>query len=94
MRVEGKDIVVCSFDGLVEYTELAPSFHAAEWASWWGFRLLHPDRLIHFDTELRKLFEDYKKGQRKWATYNEEKRVILARYLNEPYDPPKRRKKQ
>lgn len=86
--------LVKSYDGMVDHDEYAPGFNQPQWAAWWAFRLLHPERLFHFDNELRELFGSFKKGERKWITYNEEKRGVLARYLREPHEPQrgKRRK--
>ena len=85
-------IEVVSFDGMVDFNESPPSFHDTGWALWWGFRLLHPHKLADFDTQLRELFESFKRGERPWVTYNEEKRALLARYLKEPYDKRRKRK--
>lgn len=79
-----------SQEGTVAYEEKMPGFHEPQWASWCAFRLLHPNRLHAFEAEIRKLFEEYKKGKHKWAVYNEEKRAAFQRYLNMPYLPNKK----
>ena len=68
-------------------SEIAPKFHEPTWAAWWAFRVLHPDREADFDDEMRALFEEYKKGRRRWANYNHEKRRILAKYLRMRHTP-------
>lgn len=88
---EPKHVLFTSFEGTVDYEEKMPGFHEPQWASWCAFRLLHPNMLHEFETEIRKLFEEYKRGERKWITYNEEKRAVLQRYLNMPYLPGKRK---
>lgn len=95
IEIEGRGakrkVLFTSFEGTVDYTEQMPGFHEPGWASWCAFRLLHPVALDSFETELRALFEEYKQGERKWITYNEEKRVVLARYLQQGYEPRKRK---
>lgn len=77
--------------GVVSYSEKMPGFHEPGWASWCALRLLHPVALHYFENEIRQLFEFYKSGERNWITYNEEKRALLARYLQSPYKPGKRK---
>lgn len=86
-------IVVTSYEGTIDFEETAPGFHSPGWASWWALRLLHPVVLHDFETEIRGLFEAYKRGERQWITYNEEKRALLQDYLSRPYDPKKARRR-
>lgn len=78
-------VTFTSYNAAVDYEEVMPGFHEPGWAAWCAFRLLHPVELHNFETEIRKLFEEYKRGDRKWVTYNEEKRVLLQRFLQQPY---------
>lgn len=96
IKRNGRDVLVVSYDGVIDYEEIAPAFHETYWAAWWAFRLLHPDKHVHFEIELRKMFEDFKKtgSARKWASYNDEKRLLLERYLRQPYSSKKRKKKK
>lgn len=91
-HVRGMDrrVLFTSYDGTVDFDEYMPGHHEPGWASWCAFRLLHPVELHEFETEIRKLFEEYKQGDRKWITYNEEKRALLQKYLNMPYHQPKK----
>lgn len=91
---EKRELIAASAFLPPEFEETAPSFEKPYWAAWWAFRLLHPDNQIKFEAELRDLFEVYKAGKKKWITYNEAKRKLLAKYLEMPYKPVKRAKKQ
>lgn len=86
-------LTVISFEGTVDYEEIPPPFHDTGWAYWWAFRLLHPVTLHNFDADIRALFEDHKSSGRRWATYNEEKRQLLADYLQMPYGTRRKRTK-
>lgn len=86
-----KVVIFTSYEGTVDYEERMVGFHEPGWASWCAFRLLHPVVLHEFETQLRHLFEEYKRGERKWITYNEDKRVLLAQYLNRPHEPGRRK---
>ncbi|MBI1316380.1 hypothetical protein GC167_05910, partial [bacterium] len=96
IEIEGRGkmrrVLFTSYDGMVDYTETMVGFHEPGWASWCAFRLLHPVAHHEFETEVRALFESYKKGDRKWITYNEEKRALLHKYLKLAYDPKRWRK--
>lgn len=88
----GPRVTFTSFDGAIDYTEFMPAFHEAGWAAWCAFRLLHPLAHHYFERDMRELFESYKRGERQWVTYNEEKRVLLQKYLTRPYEPKKWRR--
>lgn len=95
IRVENKRgmdkrVIFTSYDGASSFEEEMIGTHEAGWASWCAFRLLHPAVLCDFEKELRDLFDEYKRGERKWGTYNDEKRLLLRRYLEMPYAPKKR----
>lgn len=86
-------VMFTSYEGAIDYDEQMPGFHEPGWASWCAFRLLHPTRLCEFENEIRALFEQYKQCARTWFTYNEEKRALLQRYLSQPYDPKKAKRR-
>lgn len=95
ITVEGRGtkraVIFTSYAGTVAHREAMPAFHQPGWASWCAFRLLHPAVLCDFEAELSALFEAFKKGDRKWIMYNEEKRALFQRYLAKPYAPGKRK---
>lgn len=82
-----------SHSGTVRFDETMPSFSSPGWAAWVAFRMLHPAVLLDFERDLQKLFDDYKVGSKKWLLYNEEKRMLLQRYMTQPYDPKKWKRK-
>lgn len=79
-----RHVIFKSFEGVTEFEETMPGFHEPGWASWCAFRLLPPVILFDFERELAKLFEEFKKGDRKWILYNEEKRILFHRFLMQP----------
>lgn len=83
-----RHVLFTSHEGNASYTEPMPAFHEPGWAAWCALRLLHVNALHRFEIELQALFDSYKKATtRTWATYNDEKRVLLRSYLTRAYDP-------
>ncbi len=64
-----------------EFVELAPELHETIWSHWWAFRLLPTDMCAAFEHACKLLQTHYLSSGRPWATYNQEKRMLLARAM-------------
>lgn len=85
--VEKVFFVSQSGPGKPGYEEIMPSINAPHWVSWCALRLLPPEALCDFETEVDRLFDSYKKGAKTWAEYSDDKKALLLKYLTVPLKP-------